>query len=205
MDQEEISVLEAVTKRLAELGGAVESKPLVVWCPPIQSAINAAQYIIGVDPASGIGGDFSCAQVIHRDTGLQCAELHGSLPLEELADAVDKLGRRYNDALLAVECNGVGQMVIARLGIAHYPNLYTQRSYPGWLTTYRTRQRMIEILAGLLKDQPELFQSRRLLDECRSFVRAESQARTDHTPDGSHDDCVVAMAIAQAVRAEVNG
>ena len=41
-------------------------------------ASTPKQYIIGVDPAGGgCDGDYACAQVIERSTGLQCAELHG--------------------------------------------------------------------------------------------------------------------------------
>jgi hypothetical protein len=54
--------------------------------------------------------------------------------------------------------------------------------------------------AGLV-EQPERFQSRRLLGECRSFVRlpdGRSGARA-----GTHDDRVMAMAIGLAARAEM--
>ena len=37
------------------------------------------QYVIGVDPAGGgTEGDYSCAQVIERETGMQCGELHAA-------------------------------------------------------------------------------------------------------------------------------
>jgi len=54
--------------------------------------------------------------------------------------------------------------------------------------------------AGLV-EQPERFQSKRLLGECRSFVRlpdGRSGARA-----GTHDDRVMAMAIGLAARAEM--
>jgi hypothetical protein len=56
--------------------------------------------------------------------------------------------------------------------------------------------------AGLV-ERPECFQSRRLLAECRSFVRmpnGNSGARP-----GTHDDRVMAMAIGLAARAEMAG
>jgi hypothetical protein len=54
--------------------------------------------------------------------------------------------------------------------------------------------------AGLV-EEPERFQSRRLLAECRSFVRRPdggSGARP-----GTHDDRVMAMAIGLEARAEL--
>jgi len=52
-------------------------------------------------------------------------------------------------------------------------------------------------------ETPERFQSRKLLAECRSFVRlanGSSGARP-----GTHDDRVMAMAIALGARAELLG
>lgn len=62
---------------------------------------------------------------------------------------------------------------------------------------------MIENFVALVSTAPELFASERLLQECRTFVR-----RKDGSPSaapGTHDDCVVAMAIAQQVRALTAG
>jgi hypothetical protein len=56
-------------------------------------------------------------------------------------------------------------------------------------------------LDAALVEQPERFQSKRLLGECRSFVRlpdGRSGARA-----GTHDDRVMAMAIGLAARAEM--
>ena len=62
---------------------------------------------------------------------------------------------------------------------------------------------MIENMAAVLMAEPELFHSPRLLEECRTFVRrADGNAAA---ADGAHDDCVMAMAIALAVRREDAG
>ena len=59
---------------------------------------------------------------------------------------------------------------------------------------------MIENMAAVLAVQPELFHSLRLLEECRTFVRRSDGNAA--AADGAHDDCVMAMAIALAVRRE---
>ena len=52
------------------------------WLPPQP---GREIYIVGVDPAGGGSeGDYACAQVIERRTGMQCAELHGHFPPQEL-------------------------------------------------------------------------------------------------------------------------
>ena len=48
-----------------------------------------------------------------------------------------------------------------------------------------------------------MFLSRRLLGECRTFV-SMAGGRTG-AASGAHDDCLMAIAIAQAVRAELVG
>ena len=52
-------------------------------------------------------------------------------------------------------------------------------------------------------EEPERFQSRRLLGECRSFVRMANGRSGAQA--GTHDDLVMAMAIGLAARAELAG
>jgi hypothetical protein len=195
----------AVDQALARAEKAVESQENgkhLVWFPPNRG--EQWQYIIGVDSAGGGSeGDYACAQVIERGMGLQCAELHGHFPPFELAKRIVKLGRLYNDALIAVERNNHGYGVLAHLRDVHYENLFEQGGQAGWLTSAASRPAMIENLAAVLVAQPELFHSLRLLGEMRTFVR-----RTDGNAaaaEGAHDDCVMAMAIALAVRREDAG
>ena len=68
------------------------------------------------------------------------------------------------------------------------------------LTSAARRPAMIENMAAVLAAEPICFNSPRLLEECRTFVRhADGNAAA---ADGAHDDCVMAMAIALAVRRE---
>jgi hypothetical protein len=189
-----------IEQRLASCGEPLETRDhgrILIWFPPDRGGKKA--WIIGVDPAGGGSlGDYACAQIIERVSGLQCAELVGHYPPQELAQHVAKLGREYGDALIAVERNNHGHGVIAHLrGGEGYENLYEEKNQAGWLTTTSSRSRMIENLAVVLTQNPELFFSRRLLQECRTFVRhADTSCRGT---GGAHDDCVLAMAIAHAV------
>lgn len=175
---------------------------LQIWNP----CLTGRRYIVGVDPAGGgTEGDLACAQVIDRDTGLQCAELLGHLRPEELARQVAALGREYGNATVAVERNNHGHAVLSCLVLQErYEPLYRERTRSaelGWLTTAASRPAMLENLAAVLRSRPETLQSRRLLEQCRTFVRGK-----DGRPEaarGSHDDAVMAMAIALAVRAEM--
>ena len=62
---------------------------------------------------------------------------------------------------------------------------------------------MVSRMGALLVESPWMFLSRRMLGECRTFV-AMAGGRTGAV-SGAHDDCLMAMAVAQAVRAELWG
>jgi hypothetical protein len=193
--------VEAVERRLAELteplktrrGGALE-----IWFPPLARR----QYIVAVDSAGGgSDGDFAAVQVIDRETGLQCAELQQKIAPLELAHVAAELAREYNGAMIAVERNNHGVGVLAYLEtMERYRYVYEDRGVAGWLTTAGNKPGVVFRMGALLASSPELFQSRRLLRECRSFVTMPGGGTG--AANGAHDDCLMAMAIAQAVRAE---
>ncbi|MGI4854495.1 MAG: hypothetical protein ACRYF4_10685 [Janthinobacterium lividum] len=199
--------LPALEARLSDLTPAWEyrrNSGLQVWLPPV----SGRRYLVAADPAGGGSeGDFAAVQVIDRATGVQCAELQARLPPRDLARAAAELAREYNGALLVVERNNHGAAVLAYLekelaGSAAPVTLYEGADrMPGWLTDSASRPRMLGRLAVLLASQPELMASGRLLAECRSFVTDEHGRAGAAT--GMHDDLVMSMAIAQAVRLEV--
>ena len=192
----------AIDERLRVLGDAAEQREngqLRIWLKPAKGRA----YVAAVDPAGGgLEGDYSAVQVIDVETGMQCAELRAKLTVLETARAATSLAREYGDALVAVERNNHGSGVLAHLrGVCGYQNLYQQGGQDGWLTTTISRPRIMGLLGSALVETPGIFYSERLLRECRSFVRhqngrAEAQA-------GEHDDCVMSMAIALAVREEL--
>jgi hypothetical protein len=170
---------------------------LRTWLPPQ----CGRSYVMGVDTAGGgSDGDYACAQVIDRETGMQCAELHGHFSPHQLAKQVTRLAARYNEALVAIERNNHGHAVLVHLSNFECRNLYEQDGKLGWLTTAANRPMMIENMASVLISSPDLFRSSRLLEECRTFIRYPDGNTAAAT--GSHDDCVMAMSIALAVRRE---
>ena len=195
--------VDAILSASAKAEAPVESEDngrLQIWFPPTKRW----QYLIGVDTAGGgTEGDYACAQVTQRETGLQCAELHGHFPPLDLARRLVKLGQRYGNALIAVERNNHGFGVLAHLKNLEYDNLYVQNGQEGWLTSVVTRPAMIENLAAALIEQPELFHSPKLLAEMKTFVRHPDGHEA--AAEGAHDDRVMAMAIALGVRREDAG
>ncbi|MGA3082161.1 MAG: terminase [Terracidiphilus sp.] len=201
---ESVFELSAIEARLATMTPPVELRrngELEIWLPPLKGK----QYLVAVDPAGGGSeGDYSAAQVLEMETGLQCAEFAGHVGGLELARLATALAGEYNQAWLVVERNNHGSGVLALMeSVCGYGRIYRQGGQAGWLTTSMSRPAALGRLDAGLVERPECFQSRRLLGECRSFVRRPdggSGARP-----GTHDDRVMAMAIGLAARAELAG
>jgi hypothetical protein len=194
--------VEAIERRMAEVNCALSTRragALLVWFPP---AVGC-RYIVAVDSAGGgEEGDYAAAQVIDRETGLQCAELQERLRPADLARVAVELAKEYHGALIAVERNNHGAAVLAYIDKSErYSQVYCQGVEAGWLTTAVSKPEMTVRLGSLLEQRPGMFQSQRLLSECRTFVGRE-RGRTG-AANGAHDDLVMAMAVAQAVRAEI--
>ena len=215
----------AIDARLGEVAAPVQRRlngALEIWLP----SAEGRRYLLAVDTAGGgADGDFSVVQVVEISTGLQCAELRAKLPVLELAQQVALLHREYNLAWVVVERNNHGSGVLAHLPsmmderriyrqgmrlVSRQVDPFTGRriserqgGQEGWLTTSTTRPAMLAVLGATLVERPELFQSERLLRECRSFVRL-SNGRTG-AQSGTHDDCVMSMAMALSVRPELMG
>jgi hypothetical protein len=194
--------LAAIEARLTGVPEAAERRrngELEVWLPPVRGK----EYLVAVDPSGGGSfGDYSAAEVMEMETGLQCAEFAGHVGGLELARLVTALAAEYNQAWLVVERNNHGSGVLALVEtVCGYRRIYSQAGQPGWLTTSLSRPAVLGRLGAGLVEHPERFQSRKLLGECRSFVRLPdggSGARA-----GTHDDRVMAMAIGLGARAEL--
>jgi len=199
--------LDTLHRRLKEAGEPTQvrlSGALRIWFPPMPDT----EYIVAVDPAGGgPDGDFAAIQVIDIRTGVQCAELQQRIAPLQLAHDAAQLGREYRSgvhpALIAVERNNHGHGVIAYLrGELRYPNLYEQNGQVGWLTNAATKPEMVGNLGSMLVTKPDLFRSRALLEECRTFVTRSGSAAG--AVGGAHDDLVMAIALAHSVRAELH-
>ena len=197
----ELAAVEARMKTVPEPVQRRQNGELEIWLPPVKGR----EYLVAVDPAGGGSeGDYSAAEVLEMETGLQCAEFAGHRGGLELARFVTELATEYNGAWLVVERNNHGSGVLALAETAcKYGRIYRQGGQAGWLTTSVSRPAMLGRLDAALVEEPGRFQSRRLLGECRSFVRQANG--TSGAQAGTHDDRVMAMAMGLAARAELVG
>jgi hypothetical protein len=194
--------IEAIETRLAEVASATavpkRGGSLLVWMP----ALPERDYIVAVDTAGGgPDGDFAAIQVVDAATGVQCAELQERLAPLELARVAAEMAREYGGALMVVERNNHGSAVLAYLSaVERYERVYRQAGQAGWLTTAASKPEIVSRLGALLVEKPQMFMSRRLLAECRTFVR--NDYGRSGAANGAHDDLVISMGLAQAIRAE---
>jgi len=195
----ELAVIEERLKDAPEPQERRRNGELLVWLPPLMGK----EYLVAVDPAGGGSeGDYSAAQVLDMETGMQCAEFAGHAAGFELARLVTELATEYNGAWLVVERNNHGSGVLALVETAcGYRRIYRQSGQPGWLTTSLSRPAVLGQLGAGLVEHPDRFMSRRLLAECRSFVRLADGSTGARA--GTHDDLVMAMAVGLGARAEM--
>jgi hypothetical protein len=195
---------EAIEKRMTVALAPLQRRyngRLEVWLPPVPGR----WYVVAVDPAGGgSAGDYSAIQVLDLDTGMQCAEFAGHVGGLELMELSRQIGWDYGVAWLVVERNNHGSEQLGLLEEKGYKRIYRGADgKAGFLTTSVSRPRILGQMSLALRDSPEIFQSAKLLAECRSFVRlgnGDVGAR-----NGAHDDRVMAMAIGLAARAELLG
>lgn len=161
-------------------------------------------YVIGADVSEGLAaGDFQSAYVLDQATLEVVAAIHTKADPDDYSAILARVGRYYNNALIAVE-NNFSPSVVLGLRKSGYPNVYWHKdpdqlrgrpAKPGFNTNKRTRKVILDTLAAVLRNDQLKFNCDRFRGECGTFVWSERHD-TFRAARGSHDDCVMAMAIA---------
>ncbi len=172
-----------------------------VYMPPEEGTF----YSCGVDTAEGVsGGDFTVATILNRTNGEEVAMWRGHLAPDRVGVMLDKWGRKYNNALMVVESEAHGNVVINILKQLLYPCMYyrparfetiaTQQSEKlGWKTTKLTRPILIDEYEQAVREKSLTIHSKELVDEMTVFIFNDAN---DMQPiDGYHDDCIFSAAI----------
>lgn len=165
-------------------------------------------YVLGGDTA-GTGSDFFVGQLIDNRTGEQAAVLHHQFGEREYANQMYCLGMYYNEALLGVEVN-YSTYPEMRLEELEYPHLYVRERYDNYLgklvdaygfeTTTRTRPVIIDGLKDVAKYSLDTIHDYDTLGEMLTFVYDQNWRPA--AEQGEHDDLVMALAIAHAIRGQ---
>jgi hypothetical protein len=175
-------------------------------------------YTIGADVGMGIRGgvkgkkegDSSVAQVLDSKRR-QVAVWRGIIHPDEFAKVLIALGYHYNSATIAPERNNHGLVTCVALRDANYPYLYTEQPEGtlderdsinlGFFTSERTKPLIIDKLRELDRDGGIEINDPTTLQEMMTFVVTE--AGKMEAEGGTHDDTVMALAIAAYVSEDV--
>ena len=165
-------------------------------------------YVIGADPAEGIGGDYCAAVMICVEDREVVGTLRGHWKPGEFAHKLFDFGKMFQVSnrpwpLLAVERNNHGHAVLLELE-SHigYQNLFvalkslsvgSKDDKLGWGTTMITRPIMINGIIAAIENKYLTVNDRYLIQEglTLSGINGKIEAA-----DGKHDDLFVAAAIA---------
>lgn len=175
---------------------------LEIWRRPVEGRY----YLISVDVAQGTDtGDFTCAHVFDIANQKVCATFHGRIDPKQAAAICAKLGKMYNNAVIAPEIDGLGYTLLSHLKDIYF-NIYQQRKDEGyrvivsnklgWETTTESRHMIVVNMRRMLgehtADTSIMCPDRALLDELLTFVDKDGKPQAQK---GFHDDRVMAYAI----------
>lgn len=195
----------AIKRYLLNLSPGRQEGNVTIW----HDAIGGEKYVMGVDTAAGqANGDFSVAAVINVKRNEYVARLRGRIPPDLFAEEVIRLGHRYNNALIGVERESHGLVVIRILLENNYPEIYyyigyddvlqMQSSQPGWKTNIKTKPIMISDLDTHFRTDSLVSWSENLMSEAGAYVWV---GRDKAKPSGGrHDDELDAVMIALQLR-----
>ena len=179
---------------------------LTVWSEPKPGM----EYVLGADPAEGVGGDESAFDVMERRSGETVATF-GSDQINpwDFGLAIAWTCRRYNGALAAVERNNHGHTTLSTLArapssVTPYRRVYVAKDgREGWLTNPATRPILFDDLHRALSDRVTSSPDAVFAKQCRTLVkdaRGKPGAMSKGEKGGAHDDRWVARAIAWQMR-----
>ena len=181
-------------------------------------------YVVGADVGSGVAtggdGDASCADVLDVITGEQVAHLHMVAKPTLFAQELKSLGMWYNNAMIAPEVTGGHGLTVA-LWLAEngYPLIYHRRVYDstnkvfvskiGWDTSRSTKMVIVNLMRAAFTNGEVVINEEGTLREMLTFIRPVSKKTGTVRHDkaeampGAHDDRVLSIMIANALRKDV--
>lgn len=183
----------------------------------------AQEYTIAADVSKGTGGeqdgaegDWSVIQVLDRSKE-QVAVWRGKVEPDYLATILYHVGMLFNEGRMAIEFNNHGILpntLLFKTGIMvqgelkTYPNLYTREVYDkktdelkeelGFYTDVKTKPLIIDELRQAVRDGTIKLNDKTTIEEMVSFV-ADPKTGKIEAEVGCHDDCVMALAIANHI------
>ena len=184
---------------------ALDGGELQVW----QRPQPGKEYRIGADISEGLDvgrdTDWSVGVVLDATSMDEVATIRVKIDPDLFAWQLASLGKWYNNAKLIVERNNHGLVTLKFLSDVHiYPDIYSEKILDerssrsarklGFHTTVKSKPLIIDYLKELIRENEIKVRSPKVLDELQTFVNYPNGRMAAQS--GSHDDCVMALAIA---------
>ena len=177
----------------------LEQFNVTIWEEPQEGCA----YSIGVDIAEGIGQDYSVVFVNkfgkfgRADEQVAVLRDNRMEPLD-LAFFCVLIGNYYNEAMLAIEYNGIGKVCAdAVLRVYNYPNIYRWKHMDSvntlsnkwhWYTKPDTREKLWQTARKWIKAGSWVIRSKNFLAEMEGFQKEEDDSKSAGHGEGEHDD-----------------
>lgn len=157
-------------------------------------------YMVGVDPSTGSGSDFTVIQVFEFPTLVQVAELRSNILSQKIVYSKLKSLLKYlcqfsEEVYFTVERNGVGAGVLALYENDEnevYGNLVSEdgKDKLGFYTTDKSKNKACLMIKDLFERKKVVMHSIPTLTEFKSFVRIGPSYKATI---GATDDSIMAM------------
>ena len=158
----------------------------VQFVPPVQGIT----YSVGVDPAGGVGKDYSVATIISKlDHSVVAKISTNTKSINAFALDVINLAKKYNNAFIHFEANNHGHAFKEVLNYNNYTN------YKEFLTTSKSKITLYDQLRVWVGEGMISYLDALCLAELRMLQTSQQGLAPKH-PEGAHDDQVISLALA---------
>lgn len=152
-------------------------------------------YAIGVDVSAGIGRDWSVIYVISKKTYSPVLVWRDNTTSPSaLAEIIADVGTRYNNALVLVESNNFGNVVLNELYHIGYEFIWKDEG-KDWITTSKSKTSMFESLKDLIRSGWIKCLDNIVYTELRSIKLSDKSLIELGEVGGAHCDNAVALAL----------
>ena len=151
-------------------------------------------YAVGLDPAGGVGGDFSAMTIVSASTK-QIVHQYRSNTISptDFAEYVYRTCFRYKSPLILCESNNHGHVVLLRLQQLGYNRLWKDHNAKDWVTTVKSKLEAYEHLKDIINNDIVETIDQSTLMELQSL---HTPSLCPEAPTGMHDDQAMSVALA---------
>lgn len=191
-------VLQRLTEQLKGVKPRGRLRDVVMW----ETIIPGKTYLVGVDPATGSGLDFTVISVFEFPALIQVAEYRSnSMSTNDVYDVLKNLllymVKRECQVYTSIENNGVGEGIISLFEAdEQQPDVEfvseSGRAKRGMTTTSKSKMKACVNLREMIEKNTMHIRSPILLAELKNFVRKRGAYAAQ---PGSTDDCISAVLV----------